>query len=652
MKKSVVYIDFETRSVVDLKKCGVTVYAKDPSTDVLCLAWKRHGYEFVHIWTPYSSNRTPEFMLEDPLIVAWNALFEYYIWNEVGIKKYGWPALPLSPYSILDAQAVALYNGYPAGLDAAATLILNRGKDERGKALINKLSKPRKDGTFIEYRDDPDTYLMMYNYCKKDVQLTYQITKMLDNRCLFPETEKAIWAQTQMMNIRGIPVDEHEVNACVAAIEREAKRQDSKTPIITEGALNSVKQIGKLKNWLATKGIITPSLNKAHIEEMLSTMELPVEVRELLRIRQRVGLSTNAKFKRAKQMVIDNRIHGAHMYYGAHTGRISGRGMQFQNLMRTVMTEREADLLFEVLKTGNVDILNILYGNDLLPKISNLIRALVKAPKGKKFICADFSSIEAVATPWIANEQDILSDIKAGLDQYKRMAAKMFDKLYEYVTKEERQAGKVSILACGFAGGYRALLSMAISMGLYPDIINDKNAKVYTDMFRRARPKLCLCWKNFGEAACKAVGRPGRMIKVKDTGPTITFYYLMNTLYMILPSGRELVYHDPRINLREAWKNEVQVKIRGRDVNMSGANFFQNAVQAVCRDLLMLAQLRLEKAGYPLILSVHDECMAEVDEQDKSKNLKDFISIMTMKPEWAKGMIIRADGWEGKRYKK
>ena len=645
-------IDFETRSRIDLKKCGLTKYAKDGSTDVICMGWNFLSMNNpTSIWTPYKTVPPPFLAHKRIKYYAWNAAFELAIWNNVLAKKYMYP--PLDMNHIVDVQAMALYAGLPASLEACGQELLGVGKDLKGKMLINKLSKPMKNGHFRKYPQNSQLFQDMYQYCKRDVGLTIRIYEEIIAR--FPQmsaVEWAVWRQTNLMNIRGVPIDETELHACCRLIESEKHRENSKTPIITDGEVQSVTQIAKLKQWLKSKGTHAPSLNKSSIENLLKDDEAKPEIKEVLRIRQRVGLSTNAKYFRACEMVQAGRIHDTHFYYGAHTGRESGRGVQFQNLKRFKVSEFDADFFMTAVVNDDVDMLRMIYGSDLLIEFSHMIRSLIKASPGKKFICADYSSIEAVATPWLAGEQDLLKDIRSGLDQYKRIASRMFSVAYDEVTDIQRQIGKIVILACGYAGGAKALVGMAQNYGLYPDVIDQIKAQFYVQLFRKARPKLCLSWRMLGEAAYRAVSNPGKMIFANLGGEKdIVFCYKSDVLQMFLPSGRPLCYHQPRLSVEIPWNHSLNVVIRGKEAVFSGANLFQNAVQAICRDLLMHARLNLEKAGYPIIMAVHDECMAEVDD-DPRYNLQEFINVMTDKPMWAGDMPVKADGWEGKRYRK
>ena len=607
-----VVIDFETTSELDLKKTGACKYARHPSTKVLCMAYKLvTGAESgsVGLWIPGSP--APDFVKHPELtLIGWNIAFDALIWHHVA---------GFQPTKLLDVMAMSCYAGYPASLDEAARVLLN---DNKQKINFRKCTQEQ-----------------LFEYCKHDVWLTYQLFGFLKQ--FWPDTEQRIWEQTQQINLHGIPVDQQELEAAVSAIEYFKTRLNSEIPELTNGAVNSATQVKALTDWISEQ-LKKPikSLDKKSITKLLNKSRLPKSVRRVLYIRQQVGLSTNAKYKKALDYSLNDHIYDSHFYYGAYTGRYAGRGVQFQNLKRSKTPK--ADTFFKLVLQGP-KVLEFLY-DEPLKVFSDMVRAIIKAPKGKKFSCADFSSIEAVTVPWLCQERQLLADISKGLDQYKLQAASMFHVEYDKVTDEQRQAGKLAVLACGYGGGYRALKGMSENYNL--DMPN-KQAREYVSLFRKARPLLVRMWERFFETALFALRYPDRFITVSTIPVSFRYDSRHHILNMKLPSGRLLFYHRPRI----VSENSLRCMIRNRVLTFTGAKLFQNCVQAVCRDILFQAQLRLEKAGYPIILSVHDEVLCEVPD-DPAYTLEEMIKIMCEVPDWAKGLPVNADGWEGKRYRK
>jgi len=581
-----------------------------------------------------------------PKIAAWNAAFERYIWKHICVKQYGWPEIDDDQW--VDIQAWAAAANMALSLDECAKYLLDIRKDPAGKKLIQKLSKPYR-GKFIEYHEDKESYQQMYNYCIQDVKVLMKLAEKLPP---LTRMEEKIWRQTMLMNERGVPIDPIEVNAAVYHIEKAKERLDARTPFITDGEVKSVNQIGKIKNWIRKQtGIMVMSLDKNNIIELLRE-DLPIEVKTILKARQLIGLSTNAKFAKAQLMLCpDNRVCDCFQYNGAGTGREAGRGMQLQNLKRAKVSDDQADLFFNLLVSLDSESIHAIYGDELLLEMSNMVRSIIKAPKGKKFMCADFSSIEAIATPWLAGEYKLVDAFRKGLDQYKVVASEMFHVPYNKVSSDQRQAGKLVVLACGYAGGYRALLGMAENYGVD---LSETDAKIWVKRFRASRPQLTNIWTQFFKAAYLAINQPGTSVPVEPT-KKVFFLFKKGNLRMILPSGRHIYYNDAVLDMGghsyPMPKNMILAYFGGRRTNFSGANLFQNAVQAICRDLLMEARLKVEEKGYKPIISVHDEIVVEVPDNDKYK-LKDFIAIMTDKPMWAGDLPVKADGWEGRRYKK
>jgi len=288
--------------------------------------------------------------------------------------------------------------------------------------------------------------------------------------------------------------------------------------------------------------------------------------------------------------------------------------------------------------------------HEVLEHTSKLVRSIIKAPRGKKFLCADFSSIEAVAVPWVTGEKDLVKSFADGLDMYKVAAARMYHTTYEEVTKEQRQAGKIAVLACGYAGGYRALMGMAANYGIK---ITEGEAQDQVRKFRNSRPLLTRTWDAFTAAMSELAKAPNKPVKVKCAVPIIMGSFNIKghrCFYIELPSGRRLHYPFARIRQRD-WALTLRACIHGIFKDFTGANLFQNVVQAICRDLLTHAQLRLEEEGYPIIMTVHDELISMVPDEDFYR-LEDFIRIMTDKPAWARTLPVKADGWQGRRYRK
>ena len=392
-----------------------------------------------------------------------------------------------------------------------------------------------------------------------------------------------------------------------------------------------------------------PDLRKATVTEFLAKKSLPDKVRRCLEIRQSLSKSSTAKFKAMLGREHNNRICDTLMYHGASTGRWTARGIQPQNLPRGSF--KDVDFCIELIKQKDANGIEMLFG-DLMDSISTCIRAAICAPEGSVLICADFSSIEARVLAWLADEQKVLDSFVSGLDLYKVAATSIYGKNYEEITKAERQIGKVSVLALGYQGGVGAFQAMANGYGVKVD--NDV-AQGIVDSWRNGHQKIKQFWWNTEKAAVDAVEK-GEACRV---GKTI-WATVNNFLHCRLPSGRVLSYYKPYLEMTlTPWKKMKNVlhftgvdtySKKWSDQTTYGGKLVENVCQAVARDFMAEAMLRVEKAGYKTVLTVHDEIVVEMEEGKGS--LEELENLMSVVPEWGLGCPIEAEGWIGKRYRK
>jgi DNA polymerase len=460
------------------------------------------------------------------------------------------------------------------------------------------------------------------------------------------------------MNQRGIPVDPSEVNAVQYQVDRMKDRLNAKLPFLTGGAVVSATQVSRLTKWVANKiGRKVDSLNRLNVDALLSDDTVDGLVKDVLRIRMQVSKSSTAKLTQAQTQVCnDNTLKNSYVYHGAGTGRYAGRGMQPQNMPARGVKIDDPDAVINDFIHLDTKVLDLHY--HVMETASSLLRSLIKAPPGFKFIVGDFTSIEAIVTPWIAGEAEVLNAIRKGLDLYIQTASRMFNKEYGAVVPGERQAGKVAVLACGFAGGKAALLRMAEAYGM---TMSEELAEHYVQLFRKARPLLVAAWHLFNSAAKAALEMRAPVVPVNNIGVSVAFLKKGENLQMRLPSGRRINYPSAFLSYEETPWGEKRMGVSYYHQNpttrvweprtMSGGNFFQNAVQGVARDILTENQLNLEDNGYPIFISTHDECGAMVPDTPVYRK-DNFLKIMATQPAWATGLPIEASGWEGKRYRK
>jgi len=447
-----IILDFETRSMCELKKAGAWAYSMHPSTEVMCCAFKI-DCGATKLWLPgwVRSILVGVFPVEQipsdaGIYEAHNAEFERVIWENVCIPKYGWPPLPpLSQWRCSAAKAAAL--ALPRPLEQACKVLkLSKQKNMDGHRLMLKMSKPRKPtkNNPAIWHEDPEDFKKLIEYCIDDVEAEHTLSRYLP---ALSGAEQKVWELDQLINRRGFCVDVDTVQGIVEMLQRKELSLLEEFAKATGGLITSPRQTGALLEWITANGVErTTSVDKASVLEVLSRENIPAGIRRALEIRQELGKSSTAKFKSMLASVCpDGRIRGSFMFHGAQTGRWSGKGVQPHNMPR-MKTPNEACL--QILKEGEFDLIEALYDTPSYGA-SSAIRGMITAGPGKEFICADYSAIEGRVLAWLAGEEKILDAYRAGLDPYKLAASGILKKPYDSITKDERQSpGKVAELAC------------------------------------------------------------------------------------------------------------------------------------------------------------------------------------------------------------
>jgi DNA polymerase bacteriophage-type len=664
------HIDFETRSAVDLKKTGVYVYAEDQTTDVWCAAWAVEDQP-VEIWRP-DEDIPPmiEVAIEEGwTIVAHNANFERTIWHHILTPRYDWPEPKLEQWRCTMVMAYAM--GFPGALDMAAPAAgLDIRKDMAGKRLMLQMSKPRKidaDGT-ITWWDEPEKRARLYEYCAQDVEVERQIEKrLLPLRPL----EQKLWQLDQIINDRGVQVDLALCEKARQVIDTATDRLDKEMSTVTERAVGRCSNVMELKAFVADYGLPVDSLAKDSLAELLARDDLPPEVRRALELRQEAAKASVAKIKALMNGTSkDGRARGLLQFYAASPGRWGGRRFQPQNLKRPEMLNNDDEAAAERMRasaiqsimTGSAEIVEFTWGPPLTI-VSDSLRGLIVAADGKKIMAADYSSVEGRGVAWYAGEDKKVEAYRSGADLYKVAAGDIYGIPREAVDKQQRQIGKVSELACGYQGGVGAFQAMAYT---YRVKVPDEQAADIVKRWRLANSNIVQLWWDLDEAAREAVRRPGTTQVAAQSGDKLRFKKAGSFLFMQIPSGRCLCYPYPRLVEKEMpWKDydgnpvfKTVVTYKGIDSYTRkwgdcygyGGLWLQNATEAVCRDLLAGAMLRLESSGFPVILTVHDEIVTEPNLGFGT--VENFESAMCELPAWAEGFPLAASGFEGERYHK
>jgi len=315
----VIYIDFETRSKVDLKKSGTWVYSQHPSTEVLCMAFAKDNSD-VRIWKPTDqiNPASLQALFENQLIEAHNVFFERAIWENIMVPKYGWPEI--KPEQWRCSAALAAYHAIPRSLENAGNALgLATVKDQSGKRVMMQLAKPRaKSGLFYDPTEDAGKFETLYEYCKQDVQAERAISEALGE---LPASELKIWQLDQKINHRGVPIDRDLVSTAIKMLDDYAEKLTAEAIELTEGELKTIGQRAKVLAWCADQGEIIKDYTKAGVAEALKTVKNP-KVKRLLEIRQALGKTSTAKYESMLQSSTkEGRIRDTLMYHGAATGR-------------------------------------------------------------------------------------------------------------------------------------------------------------------------------------------------------------------------------------------------------------------------------------------------------------------------------------------
>ena len=636
-------IDIETYSDVDLSKCGVYKYASSSAFEVLLFGYAADGGD-VRVVDLACGEQIPEEVisaLADTSVSKWafNAMFERVcLSNFLGewLEPEGWHCTMVWSATL----------GLPLSLESAgAALGLEKQKLTEGKDLIRYFCVPcrptKANGGRTRNRPEhaPEKWERFKAYNLRDVETEMQIQKRLSN---FPVPD-AIWEEyhlDQEINDRGIGVDMELVRQAIVMDARSRERLTATMQELTE--LNNPNSVQQMKQWLADHGLETDTLGKKAVAELLKTA--PGPLREVLSLRQQLAKSSVKKYTAMENAVCaDSRAHGMFQFYGANrTGRFSGRLIQLQNLYKNTMPDlAQARAL---VRSGNYEALSLLY-EDIPDTLSQLIRTAFVPQDGRKLIVADFSAIEARVLAWFAGEKWVLEVFEKGGDIYCETAARMFHCRVEKhgENAELRQKGKQATLSCGYGGSVGALKAMgALEAGM-----TEEELQPLVDSWREANPNIVRFWWDVDRAVKDCIRQ-----RVPTETHGLHFDYRSAMLFITLPSGRRLAYVKPRIGENQFGGESVTYMGVGgtkkwERLESYGPKFVENIVQGTARDILCYAMQTLKNCS--IVAHVHDEIIIEAD---RRMSVAAVCEQMGRTPPWAKGLKLRADGYECEFYQK
>jgi DNA polymerase len=647
---TILWVDFETRSRCDLPSRGVYNYMQDPSTEVLCMSYAFDD-EDVITWTPDQPFPT-RVALHRGQIRAHNAAFERLLFWYVICPDFGAPEPKLEQFYCTATQARA--NCAPGSLEDVGRFAgASMKKDHRGAALIRALSVPQANGQF---REDADLMAEMIVYCEADVRAMRAVSKAMRD---LTDEELADYHVNERINDRGVKLDVPLAEAAITYAAAELEEIESTFQDIT--GLSSIRS-PRMREWVWERvgpearklmtiwkdGEAKVSIDKAVRANLLAMEdhdEISPEVREVVQCADDVWASSVAKFSRAAALADDqdHRVRGAFVFSGgAATGRASSYGLQVHNFPRKCAEEPELARQAMVRRHAIVP----RYGKRVTDVLKGMLRPALIPDKGKSFVVADWSSIEARVTPWCSGPAgDAKLDLfRNGADVYKVNAAATFHCAVEDVTKDQRQVGKVQELACGFAGGVGAFSAMGRIYGI---VLPESESRKMVDAWRRANPWSVPYWQDLETAYTRAIRNP----KTQMVAGRVTYYFDGVHLWYSLPSGRVLCYpyaligEDGVTYAKASWKPAADAKEWPRARLWKGLAC-ENITQAVAADILRYALRQLPD----VVLHVHDEIVIETDQPEDV--LEQMQRVMSTPPAWAEGLPLAAEASIMDRYGK
>jgi len=517
------------------------------------------------------------------------------------------------------------------------------------------MCKPRTTSPVITWWEDEDRLQRLAQYCAQDVLTTrelHKVTRPLSSK------ERDIWLLDSEINARGYGLDLAAAQGAMRFVDAEKHDIDLRARAITDGAVKNVMSYAVVLAWLKKHcGIELPNLRADTVEECLEQEGLYKSGRLLLELRQFAAKSSTAKVKRMIQRVSsDQRIRHTLQYYGAaQTGRWAARDVQPHNMPRPrpeIKQEQINAFLEGLTRPEGPD---LYWGKPDLKLLADSLRGMIIPAPGYSFVSADFTAIEARVLPWLAGDVERLNDIRNGVKLYETLAAKVFSVPIDSVNSDQRQVGKVGELALGYGGGAGALGAMARAYRIKISI--ELGAKIKA-VWRESRPKIVEWWETLDAAAKSAMVNSGKVVRA---GPHTRFCRKGSTLYCQLPSGRLLCYPFAKLEmLKEPFIHEgvtyyAQKLGKWRKVSTYGGKLAENITQAVARDILAEAMLRLNSKGFMIVLHVHDEIVCEVGDINLETDKTEILDTVTELPYWAEvepALPISAKIWAGKRYRK
>lgn len=683
------WLDLETYSPHDLKSVGVYKYCED--VEILLWAYAIDNGP-AKVWDITEGTYPPQDLitalaLKDTILIAHNSGFDRVVLESCGYtnKNHKWRC----------TMVQALVHSLPGGLDALCGIYgidEDKAKIKDGRRLVLQFCKPQKHSDIVRCTREthPEDWKRFVEYARMDIVAMREVQKRMP-KWNNSDTEYAAWLLDQKINDRGFAVDLDLAKAAIAAVDKEQTENRRRTSEATAGEVESATQRDKLLAFmLEAYGVELPNMQISTLNRRLEDPDLPEPVKELILLRlQSAGTSTKKYHTVVDAACKDEKIRGTTQFCGAHrTGRFGGRIFQPHNLPRPKLKPFKAkhqDIGIEALKLGCADLMY----DSVTDLASSCIRGVIVAKPSHKLCVSDWSSIEGRGLAWLAGEDWKLQayrGIDAGeekFDMYELAYANTFRVPVDSVNDYQRQQGKVLELALGYAGGVGAFVTFAKGYGINLEKLVEE---VYHKIEGRALEEALYYWghiktnksKNLGLSekvftTCDAIKRLWRwanpmIVKfwadldasirdaIENKQRTVLDHVVVDMagswLRIQLPSGRYLSYAGARIV-------EGQIKYLGINqysrkwclLNLTSGKAAENATQAFARDILINGLNNAEEQGYPAVLHVHDEIIAEVPD-DPMYSHEELSRILSVPPPWASDLPLAAEGFESYRYRK
>lgn len=677
-----VHLDFETRSVANLPDTGVYRYAVDKTTQAVLLAYGLDN-DAIKVWEPLREPvpRDLTEMLEDPMVEKWafNAAFERLIFKFVlGID------VPIEEWRC--AQVLSRYNGLPSNLEDAGRIVGLSQEDAKihdGSRLIDLFSKvyiPERPtalfGTspavFKDWNTNPDDWQKFREYVTNDVRSEKGIVHILEKISPVTPREWENWWIDQRINSVGIPLDEDLIIGANKVIEVEWNRLFSDLTGITK--LDNANSRNQILGWAQDNGYPFSVLGKSFVARALAGEgNLTDECRKVLELRTQLAKSSVSKFEAFEQRAVNGRLYYSFGFMGAaRTGRWSGSGLQFQNLLRpTPEVEKRLEEAIALVKAADTAKIQELFKSSVFDVVASCLRPVFKAPEGENFVIADLSQIESIVVGWISNCKrivDVYTSPAPYNDAYRDFGVDFYGKKFEDITKDERNICKPAVLGCNYrlsAGEEKTtsdgdkyltgLRGYAANMGV---TMTQEEADKAVKIFRQKFPEVKKLWYDWEAAYISAVKG------VPATAGRCRFEVRDDIMFVRLPSGRDLHYFNPRIeeNVKCSWQGrdyeKTRMTFRGLDekhqwseMEIHGGHGVENLAQSIARDILAEGLRRAVKMGFILCAHVHDEQVG-ITPVGSALSKSELELAMSDSIDWAPGLPIRAVGFTSPIYKK